>query len=162
MTKDTTLIEAIGLAIRSEEDASALYGRIAGLIKNDLVKAKYLELAKEEGNHRKLLVSLYKTFANEAFPPHKIPGNPVTAEGGLPKLTSSVEDFLNFAIGREIHAQKFYKDAAKNTSDHSGKRLFEYLANVEHGHEVMLKTELEAYHRDNDWYANNPEIQLLG
>ena len=68
---------------------------------------------------------------------------------------------MKLAIAREHEASNFYKAAAKSATDISGKRTLEYLAGIEHGHEVMLKMELEAYLRDKNWYSDNPDIQLV-
>lgn len=164
MDIDYTAIEAIGLAVKSEEDAAEFYQNVANLVKNDLVRAKYMSLAMEEVGHRLILVNLYKKMTGETTEPPKITSNIPTAEGGggTPMAVEKFEDILNFAIKREQEAQAFYKKAASKTSDISGKRTFEYLADIERGHELMLKAELEAYRRDKNWYSDNPDIQLVG
>lgn len=162
MEKNLTSVEAVGLAIRSEEDAAEFYNKVAKLVKNDLVRAKYESLAKEEVGHRLILVNLYKRMTGENTAPPPIPGRPSTAEGGFPMALEAMEDILNFAIAREQEAQVFYKKAATATADISGKRTFEYLADIERGHELSLKAELDAYKRDKNWYADNPDIQLVG
>lgn len=163
MQSDLTAVEVIGLAIRSEEDAAAFYGHIAKQIKNDLVKAKFEELAREEVGHKKILTNMYRKMTGEESAPPKIPGAPETAEGGgVPTGVTHIEELLKIAIGREQKANLFYREAAENTSDMSGKRTLEYLATIEHGHELVLKAELEAYLRDKNWYADNPDIQLVG
>lgn len=162
MEKDLTAVEVIGLAIRSEEDAAEFYAKVAKLVKNDLVRAKYESLAKEELSHRQILVNLYKRLTGEEKAPPKIPGSPKTAEGGFPIALEAMEDILNFAIAREQEAQSFYRKAAVQTTDPTGKRTFEYLADIELGHETSLKVELDAYRRDKNWYANNPDLQLVG
>lgn len=161
MKSELTAVEAIGLAIRSEEDAADFYGKVSKMVKNELVKAKYVSLAKEEVGHRAILVNLYKKLTGENAPP-RIPGDPKTAESGFPVAMTSMEEIFEFAISREQEAQAFYRRAASSTSDVSGKRTFEYLADIERGHELMLKMEYDAYKRDRDWYSNNPDIQLVG
>ncbi|OGQ48846.1 MAG: hypothetical protein A3I09_03900 [Deltaproteobacteria bacterium RIFCSPLOWO2_02_FULL_47_10] len=162
MEKELTLIEIIGLAIRSEEDAALFYGRVAKLIKNDIGRAKYKSLAKEEGRHRKLLVGLYCRITGENRPPVKIAGRPVTAEGGFPVIVTSIEDSIRLAIAREEEAEAFYKNGAKKAvDDDTSFKILRYLADMEHGHSLLLKAELEAFIRDRDFYANNPEIQLV-
>lgn len=162
MDIDYTAVEAIGIAIKSEEDAAELYQKISGIVKNDLARAKFMSLAMEEVGHRLILVNLYKKMTGETKEPPKITSDMPTAEGGTPVVVENLEDLLNFAIKREQEAQAFYKKAAAGTTDNSGKRTFEYLADVERGHELMLKVELDAYRRDKNWYANNPDIQLVG
>jgi rubrerythrin len=162
MDIDYTALEAIGLAIKSEEDAVEFYQKVAGLVKNDLVRAKYTSLASEEMGHRLILVNLYKKMTGEKTEPPKITSKIETAEGGFPMVLEKFDDILNYAIAREQEAQAFYKRAASQTSDISGKRTFEYLADIERGHELTLKAELDAYKRDKNWYSDNPDIQLVG
>ncbi len=162
MNTDLTAVEVVGLGIRSEEDAAEFYGHIAKKIKNELVQAKFESLAREEVGHKQILTALYRKITGEPVPP-KIPGSPDTAEGGgIPVNVDDIEELLNIAISREQKANAFYKDAAKKAQDPSGRKTLEYLAGIERGHELMLKEELEAYKRDKDWYANNPDIQLVG
>ena len=162
MNADLTAIEVVGLGIRSEEDAAEFYGTLAKKIKNDLVKAKFESLAREEIGHKQVLSSLYKKMTGEPAPP-MIPGAPDTAEGGgTPVDVENIEELLRLAISREQKANNFYKEAAKKAADNSGRRTLEYLAGIEYGHELMLKEELKAYLNDKDWYANSPDIQLVG
>lgn len=162
MKEDLTLLEIIGLAIRSEEDAAEFYGGIAKIIKNELVRAKYEGLAREEVGHRHMLVELYKKMSGEETPP-RVPGHTATAEGGQPPfVTDSIEGLLHHAIRREVAANDFYRKAAVRAVDQGGQRTLEYLADIERGHELLLRAELGAYLRDRDWYAEKPDVQLVG
>lgn len=162
MERTLTSIEVIGIAIRSEEDAAKFYGHISKMIDNELVRAKYEHLAKEEVNHRRLLAGLYKTMTGSQDNPPRIPGEPETAEGGsIPEgIADSLQALLNLAVEREQKAKAFYAKAAAEATDLSGKRILMYLADVEHGHEMMLKKELESYLRDKDWYVGK-ESEML-
>lgn len=161
MKADLTTVEVLGLAIRSEEEAAEFYSSVAKMIKNELVRSKYEALAQEENRHREMLLGLYRRATGEKEAP-VIPGSPRTAEGGFPIPKISVENLLRLAIAREQEAQAFYRRAAERTSDHTAQRMLQYLADIEHGHELMLNAELEAYLRDRDWYADNPDVQLVG
>lgn len=163
MKKELSLVEILGLAIRSEEDAMSFYGKVVSLIKNDIVRTKYLSLAEEEGRHRKLLASLYCRVTGERMPPKRIQGRPMTAEGGVSFRVSTLDDAIGLAIEREASAEKFYRDSAKAIKeDEAAKNILSYLADMEHGHFLMLKAELKAYLRDKNFYAENPDIQLVG
>lgn len=163
MKEELTILEIVGLAIRSEEEAAEFYGSISKIIKNELVRAKYEALAREEVGHRHMLVELYKKMTGESGAPPKIPGKPSTAEGGkLPISAESLEDLLKLAISREHEASEFYRNASLRVTGNVSKRIFEYLSGIERGHEAMLKSELEAYLLDRDWYADKPDIQLVG
>jgi rubrerythrin len=162
MSTQLTMIEILGLAIRSEEDAAKFYGDLARRIKNGLARAKYEALAREEVSHRQLLQNLYRRATGESAPPH-IPGSPEVAEGGgIPVETEEIEELLKIAIGREERARDFYRTHAPRMGDVGSRRLLEYLADIERGHELMLREELAAYLRDRNWYAEKPDIQLIG
>ncbi len=162
MRNDLTAVEAIGMGIRSEQDAAAFYGKISKKVKNPLVKAKFEQLAREEVGHKAMLVAMYQKITGEKIPP-QIPGEPDTAEkGGAPIDVEDMEELLNLAIFREQESSRFYSEAASASKDPSGKRTLEYLAGIERGHEAMLTEEREAFLRDRDWYLNNDDIQLVG
>ena len=166
MERKLTSLEVIGMAIRSEEDAAKFYGHISTITENDLVRSKYRQLAKEETGHKKVLVNLYAKMTNTKEPPPGIPGEPDTAEGGAvpDEISGSLEDLLKLAINREHKAKDFYRDAAAKATDPSGERILRYLSDVEYGHELMLKNELEAYLRDTQWYIGKewPEMVHVG
>jgi rubrerythrin len=161
MLEELTTIEIMGLAIRSEEEAAAFYGEMARNIRNDLVKVKYESFAREEVSHKLILLKLYKKLTGGDAPP-PIPGEPATAEGGMqPAHLEDMKSLLELAISREHKAHAFYKEMAKGMKDANSRRVIEYLAGIERGHEAMLKSELEAYLKDRDWYADKPDIQLV-
>ena len=166
MDRKLTSLEVIGMAIRSEEDAAKFYSHLADMIDNEVVSSKYRNLAKEEAGHRKMLVDLYKKMIGDKENPPKIPGEPETAEGGnIPEeISNSLEELIILALNREQAAKDFYRQAAAAATDLSGKRILEYLVHVETGHEMMLKSELEAYRQDKDWYAGvtTPEMIHVG
>jgi rubrerythrin len=165
MDRNLTSLEVIGLAVRSEEDAAKFYSHLAGLVANDLVHIKFKHLSKEEVHHRKLLIDLYKQMSGTHEKPAKVPGRPQTAEGGnIPaKIADSFEDLLKLAIEREQKAHKFYAEALKKALDLTGQKILQYLADVEKGHEKMLKQEQEAFLRDKDWYLGKlPELIHAG
>lgn len=161
--EELTLLEIIGLAIRSEEDAAEFYGSMSRLTANELVCVKYEGLAREEVGHRQMLVELYKKLSGETQAPPRVPGSPQTAEGRRPPFVpNAFEELLQYAIVREVEANDFYRKASAREISYGGRRVFEYLADVEHGHELMLRAELDAYLRDRNWYAEKPDVQLVG
>lgn len=158
-----TSLEVIGMAIRSEEDASKFYGRISKLVGNPEVRTKYEVLAREEVGHKQQLIDLYRELSQGLPDPPPIPGAPETAERGDESGAGedSLEELLRLAIQRERDACEYYTAAARKATEPSGIRLLEQLANVEHGHEVMLRQELETYLRDKDWYVGVADDDLI-
>ena len=162
MERELTTLEILGLAIRSEEDAAAFYGSLSRRIANEVVRLKYEALAKEEVGHRHILVGLYRQLTGEEAPP-PIPGKPETAEGRGPSVeTGEIEELLHLAIEREREACAFYRALSGRMTDANGRRIIEHLADIERGHEIAMRSELEAYLRDRSWYADKPDIQLVG
>ena len=163
MDPGLTTIEVIGLAVRGEDEAARFYGAMSKRIGNDLVHAKYEALAREEALHRRMLVALYQRLTGQESGPPPIPGAPATAEGKDGRAASdALEDLLLLAIRREQEAAIFYREAAERAADPTGRNTLYYLADVERGHETVLRAELAAYRRDAHWYAEFPDLQLVG
>jgi rubrerythrin len=162
MADDLTSVEVVGLAIRSEEEASKFYGGIAKRITNALVKARYEDLARDEVRHRKLLVALYRQMTGDEFAPDRIPGDPEVAEGAWPAgETEDLDKLIGLAIQREKQAAAFYDEAAAKARDATGRQALLYLADMERGHALILEGELRAYQRDRTWYSDFPDMQLM-
>jgi len=164
MDRRLTIVEVIGMAIRSEEDSAKFYGHISKMSENEIVRAKYEALAKEEVNHRVLLLGLFQKLSDGMDNPPRVPGEPETAEkGGQIDGSETLDDLLNLAIEREHKAAAFYQKAADETRDVNSQRILQYLASMERGHEELLRNELAAFELDNDWYLKNPpELQHVG
>ncbi len=75
MDPKLTSLEVIGMAIRSQEVVALFYGSISKMIDNDLVRARYEHLAREEVNHKKMLVALYKKMTGCRKRPPRSPVN---------------------------------------------------------------------------------------
>jgi len=162
-TPELTAVEAVGLGIRSEEEASRFYGQIARRIKNPLVRGRYEDLSREEVRHRSLLLELYKRMTGEEYAPPTIPGEPEVAEvASPPGETEDLESLLDLAIQREEQAAVFYDRAAGQARDQSGRQALGYLAEMERHHAALLKTELETYRRDQTWYSDFPDMPMMG
>jgi rubrerythrin len=159
MQKDLTAIEVVGVAIGKEREAQELYTRMANEIKNPLVREKFLSLSREEKMHEEILTKIYKKMTGESradAPKLKF------KEVEPPKPDATFDELFVFAIEREREAQRMYLEAARNSTDESGRRTFQYLADFERGHEILLQGEFEDYKRDRNWYADMPDIQLVG
>ncbi|MFC1995766.1 ferritin family protein [Chloroflexota bacterium] len=58
---------------------------------------------------------------------------------------------LQIAIEREKEAQLFYRKAASNTKDKNGKKLLQFLANEEVGHQSGLEKQLKSMMGSSTW-----------
>ena len=159
MNRDLTAIEVVGIAIGKEKLAQELYKRMAGDIRNPLVKEKFLSLSREEHKHEEILTKIYEKMTGDV----KLRSASFEIRpSDLPKPDAALDELFVFAIEREREAQKMYTEAAQISTDESGRRTFQYLANFERGHEILLLAEFEDYKRDKNWYADMPDIQLVG
>ena len=138
-----SLKEILGYSIHSEDVASTYYWTLAKVFEpNDLVKAKFEALAKDEKLHMEALLHLYKTqFGDENY----------TIPEGLPPFESiidvkTVETFMEAietAMQNEMSAHDTYTFLAKEHKEH--RKLFKYLAITEKGHYETLKQDLEFF-----------------
>jgi len=145
-----TAPEVLALAIKSEANASDIYKVMAEKVKNELVKEKLLQLSAEEKKHEDILRSMYKQITGGQ--------EPILQRKGI----SEVKDFLEgnytheaaleLAVQSEEKAEKFCLDAAQNSEDPNGRFMFEYLANFERGHKILLQNELDALKRNPHWF----------
>jgi rubrerythrin len=143
MTIDASLKapEILGLAVRSEIDAAAIYRGLHGRVKNEVLKQKLDFLAREEERHKVILERLFKDkFPGQAL---QVPG----AGGQEPSVPAgealSVLDLFTLAMGKEQQAEEFYRDAKSKIEDPAGQRMLDYLSRVERGHYYMIKSEID-------------------
>lgn len=159
MDRDFTAVEVMGVAIGKERQAQELYKRMADEIKNPLVKEKFLSLSREEQRHEEILTGMYRKMTGEGKA--SVPKIQFRTDN-LPSSDATLEDLFQFAIEREREARKMYTQAAEIAADDSGRRTFQYLADFERGHEILLTAELQDYKKDKNWYAECPDIMLVG
>lgn len=163
--EDYTMLEVLGVAIKSEVEAIKLYTRMKNLTKNPDLVAKIDFLIDQEKKHEKLLTEAYK----KKFPETDL---------GLPKksLVPTISEILEkdatlkelFEVGMEAEqkAEVFYKDLAGKTRDSNSKSMLEYLASMEHSHFSILEAEYgqlemgEDYNSDD--YLRGERLMNLG
>jgi rubrerythrin len=143
MESDVTALEALGIAIRAEADASEIYREVAGRIGNPFLQQRLLVLGKEEQQHRRILEEAYK----KQFPdvPLVLPDSQLPREICTRELRQklSVREVLSCAIEQERRSRDFYLQAAESTTDLTGKAMFRYLADWEFSHQMALSAEHE-------------------
>lgn len=141
--KGLTSLEALGIAILSEMDAQELYRTPAERTTSELVKQRFENLVKEEKQHQILLEEAYRKLLPDAelkLPPSILPADVKGGEGLRPK---SMKDVISFALDEERRSREFYPEAALKTDEPSGKRLLNFLADMEHVHAMRLQAEYE-------------------
>jgi len=150
ISPDLTLPEVLAIAIKAEINAQELYRLMASRIVNSAVQEKFLHLALQEQKHEEILTAKYQ----EATQGEK----PVLPKIGRSEVENKIyEDYshtaaLKLALQAEEAAANFYLEAAKTARDVNGRFMFEYLANFERGHKVILEDELSAIETNPHWF----------
>jgi len=137
---ESSLKELLGLAIRAEIDANAIYIRLAERFSNPLLKEKFQWLAYEESKHKTGLEKLYDNLYKSEEP--QIPDK--VDEALLPSIdlspSSSLVEILYQAMESEKAAENFYTNLSQRVEE-SQRKFLEYLSKVEHSHYMMLRSE---------------------
>jgi rubrerythrin len=130
----------LGYAIRAEMDANRIYARMAGRVRNLLLKEKFQLLAFEEKKHRDIILRLFASMWGG-----EKPAIPATVDSRLLpavsiKPSSSLADVLNQAMNAEKSAREFYASLANRVKAPNSQMLM-YLSKVENTHYLMLRSE---------------------
>jgi len=150
ISPDLTVPEILAIAIRAEMNAQELYRFMADKIINTLVKEKFQHLALQEQKHEEILTAKYQEVTHGE--------QPVLPQAGRSEVADRVYDSyshvaaLKLALQAEEAAINFYLEAAKIARDINGRFMFEYLANFERGHKVILEDELHALETYPHWF----------
>ena len=136
--------ELFQAAIRSEQESTRVYARLAAMVKNIFLKEKLEYLAKEEEKHTAAL--MYEFIAH--FPNEEmiIPErSPVPLpEILIPDENVQLSEVIDSAIKAEIAARDFYlsmKDLFPE--DDSIRKTLDFFAAMENAHFTLLSIERE-------------------
>ncbi|MBU2959434.1 rubrerythrin family protein [Citreicella sp. C3M06] len=151
--RDLSEQEVLALAISSEEDDARIYRSYAEMLRADYPdSAKVFDgMAVEEDAHRKALIAAHRVRFGDVIPlirREHVAGfyarRPVwlTANLSLERIRAEAENM-------EHDAERFYRDAARHSTDASTRRLLGDLAAAEARH-GKSSLELERTHLDDD------------
>ena len=160
LPEDLTVLEVLGIAVKTENDAAEFYRAFAKRIKNPLVLRKVERLAVEEDAHAKSLSEEYRRLSSgqePVMPKGFTTGIKTELEEGL-----SAEQLIEMAMGIEKAAQEFYLEAAKLSEDPRGREVLEYLSQFEADHYRVLETELRQLRRNPEWFEQEQELIHVG
>lgn len=145
------LEQALSMALKSEEEAGAVYKKLKGLVQNFVMKDKLQFLISEEKKHQKIIGSLFEKM----FPGKK----PVKVDRSLlPRLTltlkedTSVPELLELAMEAEKISEEFYDQYSEEVEERGIQEIFQYLSRMEHGHYALLKGEYDLCMHDEQYY----------
>jgi len=143
-------------AIKGEEDGYLFYNLLAQRATNPAARRKLERLRDDEIRHKETLYKVYDTYVGG--PVGKLPAKGIGAlaqvfkKGGLIERTSEME-FLNLAIEAELAATKYYREECELVQDAKLRKLFDRLADEEHGHFEILQAEKDAISGNYHWFA---------
>lgn len=131
--------EILALAISSEEEDGRIYADFAEGLRTDYpASAKiFVEMAAEEGEHRRWLIELYREKFGEHIPlvrRQDVRGF-ITPKAVWQLLPLRLDAVRNAASTMELEAARFYRQAASRTTDASIRKLLGDLAEAEVAHE---------------------------
>jgi rubrerythrin len=156
-SRHLTSLEALGIAIRSEIDAQNLYEELGQRTAWPVVRGRFKQLLNEEKQHQTILEEMHSRYfpgTQIKLPPSVLPVDFRTKEK---RTHRSVVDVLELAIEEERKSREFYLDAAEQTPELSGKRMFRFLADMEYSHQMRLQAEAELCKRYPAYYCEGQE-----
>ncbi|MBP1763617.1 MAG: Rubrerythrin [Firmicutes bacterium] len=154
-------LSVIKFALSMEKEGEEFFARAAQQVKNEEAKQMFLELSQWEKTHQEFLqkhydsivasgkwdqnldISLYNKESmkwNTFY--RRSSGQGLEPAGMLTEETSDMTA-LRLALFIEIDLYTFYQNAAKNTSDPEGKKIFEMLADWELCHRKIIESHYE-------------------
>lgn len=146
-----TPLEALGIAIKAEIEATETYERLANLVKNRTLREKAHFLRGEELKHRAMLEKAYvRQFPDvELVLPAQslVPGVKAELKGEV-----SVPDLLALAMEAEQASENFYADLARRSQSNSARAMFQHLSRMESSHFHLLQVEHDLVTRFPDYY----------
>ena len=138
--RDLTLLEIIGIGIKSEIDAVKLYTKMKEMVTTDDLREKMDFLIHQEQKHEEILKEVYE----KKFPEVELalpPGSIVPMIDELVDGEGTLKELFEVAMKAEKLAQKYYTDLAGQTTDPNAKSILRYMANMEQSHYAILEAE---------------------
>lgn len=151
ISPDLTILEILGIAVKSEIDSAKLYELLLGKIKNKDVKERIKLLKKEEEKHKKIFEDLHR----RKFPDVEIA---IPETSIVPKVEMALskdlapKELLEIAMENELTSERFYSDLQKRSLDVTTKGMLQYLSKVEQSHYRILKDEYEMLQQFPDYF----------
>lgn len=149
--RDLTVIEVLGIAIRSEVSSYALYNQLSKRVENKMVKNRLIYLGDEEKNHRIILTDMYGDLTGEKYPSIPPTGN-LRQFVDVPIEEMNNLEVLKLAARKEELASKFYSAAINTLEDRKAKELLDYLSEMETGHQDVLLQEIKHLEKNPLWH----------
>jgi len=143
--------------MKSEVESRDFYSKLAGRVKNFLLKEKLGFLSGEEEKHRTYFDNMYE----DKYPSEKLV-LPAKSPVPLPQLKITAEsvpisELFTQAMGAEMAAHDFYTGLADRLSgEEQVKKTVLYIAAMEMGHYRLLEVERESAEKYEDFDVEWP------
>ncbi len=162
-------LEALKLALKTEEEGYKLYRDGAAQSKNEFVKSIFEQLFKDELMHMDLIKRFYAEL-NEAGSWAKLSEEEKNYKGlkgelktiftttlknvesGKETITASDKEVYQRAIEFEKHGVKMYSDLYAETSDDKAKKFYSFLRDMEQEHADVLDDTYQYLEDPDNWY----------
>lgn len=161
-------IEAVKGAILLERRGWSFYSKVASTTKSEGVREVFSSMAEEEKRHEEALSLHYSSLVrNGSLAAVTTLGqaSDITGEVLTRKVISEIDAAgyeaaaISAAMALEASAEKYYREKASEAGTESGRSLFNWLADWEHGHLETLAS-LDRALMEKIWFENRfwPEI----
>ena len=164
-------IEAIKTAIQMEEDGYKYYMSAAEETNNEMGKAMFKQLAKDEMEHRRVFSAMFDQLADRstwqklAEQTPGIPQVPVFKERAkeLDQSKGMAEDANALRIGMENEKKsiEYYEKTALETNDKQARAIFNNIKEQEEYHYNLLQAELDSVMGTGFWF-DTAEFRMDG
>lgn len=143
-------------AMKGEEDGYYFYNLLAEKATNAEARRKLERLRDDEIRHKETLVAIFDQYVGGDI--GKLPAKGINAlaqvfrKGHIMERRSEME-FINLAIEAELAATKYYREERDLVDDPKFRKIFDELADEEHGHFEILQAEKEALAGNYTWFG---------
>ena len=155
-TSKRSIATVLKKAMKGEEDGYYFYNLLAEKATNAEARRKLERLRDDEIRHKETLVAIFDQYVGGDI--GKLPAKGINAlaqvfrKGHIMERRSEME-FINLAIEAELAATKYYREERDLVDDPKFRKIFDELADEEHGHFEILQAEKEALAGNYTWFG---------
>jgi rubrerythrin len=166
-------LTALDKAMEVERQGKAFYEQAAVRVQDQMGKAVFQTLARDEVEHLRLLQAEHEAIENEQEwmeldaakvcepqGPLKVYPDETSAPMVIPEDASDL-DALQMAMRFERDGYDAYIRAAEETDDSRGKSVYQFLAKQENSHYVFLQKTYDYLASEGAWYFDEEEFPMF-
>ncbi len=138
--------EILNVAIEKEQEAVDAYTAAAGMVKQSSIRDMLLDLAKQEEGHKRRLMAIDMAGVSELHL-RCIPDLKIAEYVDDVEFSPSMDyqDVLTVAMKREEAARNLYRHLASISGESELRELFDFLAQEEARHKLLLEKEYDEH-----------------